>query len=157
MEKNGHQMHVPLQTRLRQVSTPRLCNTANAWVLFYAASTVHVLIKIMLRSIFLQKEAAAIYSGLNIPYIPAPIVKVPNLTGDQKAAINVVVRGMIRTVPAPRWQRQAMRALSGLCVLYPTLCAKLLKKLKILQVGATLSLSVIAHRSTEPCGRQEGQ
>ena len=59
---------------------------------------------------FLQKEAAAICSGPNIPYVPAPVVKVPDLTGPQRAAIGFVIRGLVKNVPVRRWHKQAIRA-----------------------------------------------
>ena len=59
---------------------------------------------------FLQKEAAAICSGLNIPYVPTPVVKVPDLTGPQRAAIGSVIRSLVKKVPVPRWHKQAIRA-----------------------------------------------
>ena len=45
---------------------------------------------------FLQKEAAAICSGLNIPYVYAPVVKVPDLTGEQRKVVNTVVSGTVK-------------------------------------------------------------
>ena len=59
---------------------------------------------------FLQKEVSAISSGLNIPYVPAPVVKVPDLTGQQKGAVSAVVRSMVKGMTIPRWQRQAIQA-----------------------------------------------
>ena len=59
---------------------------------------------------FLQKEAAAICSELNIPYVPALVVKVPDLTGPQHAAIRSVIRSLVKNVPVPRWHKQAIRA-----------------------------------------------
>ena len=59
---------------------------------------------------FLQKEVAAIYPGLNIPFVPAPVVKVPDLTRQQKGVVSAVVRGMIKGMAVPRWQRQAVQA-----------------------------------------------
>ena len=59
---------------------------------------------------FLQKEVSAISSGLNIPYVPAPVVKVPDLTGEQKGAVSAAVRSMVKGMSVPRWQRQAVQA-----------------------------------------------
>ena len=47
---------------------------------------------------------------MNILYVPAPVVKVPHLTGSQRAAIGFVICSLVTNVPVPRWHKQAIRA-----------------------------------------------
>ena len=68
---------------------------------------------------FLQQGVAALRADLIIPYLPAPVIKVPDLTGEQQGAINTIVSAMVKTVQAPRWQRQAIRAATRVVLMVP--------------------------------------